>query len=119
MFGQPAVDLLDHVHGEDRAVGLAGELVGAVRGAHGDGQRVDLRLGDEFDGLVRVGEELVVAELALGAVAVLLVAHAGLERAEHAELALDRDAAEMRHLDHLAGDARRCSPSRPGSCRRP
>jgi hypothetical protein len=40
-----------------------------------------------------------VGELALGAVAVLLLAHAGLERAEHAEFALDRDAAEMGHLD--------------------
>ena len=42
-------------------------------------------------------------ELALGAVAVLLVAHAGLERAEHAELALDRDAAEMRHVGDRLG----------------
>ena len=57
----------------------------------------------EFDRLVRIGQELVVAELALGAVAVLLVAHAGLERAEHAELALDRDAAEMRHLARPGG----------------
>ena len=55
-----------------------------------------------FDGLVRVGQQLVVAELALGAVAVFLVAHAGLERAEHAELAFDRDAAEMRHVDDAA-----------------
>ena len=86
------------------AVGLARELVGAVRGAHGDGERVDLGLGDEVDGLVGIGEQLVVREHALGAVAVLLLAGAVLERAEHAELALDRDAAEMRHLGDLAGD---------------
>ena len=40
--GQAAVDLLDHVHRQHVAVRLAGELVGAVAGAHGDGQRVDL-----------------------------------------------------------------------------
>ena len=33
--GQAAVDLLDHVHGQDVAVRLAGELVGTVAGAHG------------------------------------------------------------------------------------
>jgi hypothetical protein len=76
-----------------------------VRGAHGDGERVDLGLGDELHRLVRVGQQLVVGELALGAVAVLLLAHAALQRAEHAELALDGDAAEMGHLHDLAGDA--------------
>ena len=40
-----------------------------------------------------------------GAVAVFLVAHAGFERAEHAELAFDRDAAEMRHVGDVLGDA--------------
>ena len=102
---QLLVDLLDDMHRQDRAVGLAGELVGAVRGAHGDGERIDLGLGDELHRLVRVGQELVVAELALEAVAVLLLALAALQRAEHAELALDRDAAEMGHLGHRLGDA--------------
>jgi hypothetical protein len=35
------VDFLDAVDGEDVAGGLAGELVGAVAGADGDGQRVE------------------------------------------------------------------------------
>ena len=87
------VDFLDHVHRQDRAVGLARELVGAVAGAHGDGERIDLGVLDEFHGLVGIGEELVVRQRALGAVAVLRLALAALERAEHAELALDRDAA--------------------------
>ncbi len=43
-------------------------------------------------------------ELALGAVTVLLVAHAGLQRAQHAEFALHRDAASVGHVDHLPGD---------------
>ena len=53
---------------------------------------------DEFDGLVRVGDEHVVGELALEAVAVFLFTHAGLERAEHAEFALHGNAAQMRHV---------------------
>ena len=68
-------------------------------------QRVHLGGPHELDGLRRVGQQLVVRELALGAVSVFLVAHARLERAQHAQLALDRDAAQMRHVDHLAGDA--------------
>ena len=60
VFGSLRVDLLDHVHGEDVAVGLAGELVGAVAGAAGDRQRVDLGARDEVDGLVGIGQQLVV-----------------------------------------------------------
>ena len=103
--GQLAVNFLDHVHGEDVAIRLAGEFVGAVRGAHRNRQRVDLGLLDELDRLVGIGEQLVVGELALGAMAVLLVAHPGLERAQHAELALDRNTAEMGHVGDGPGDA--------------
>ena len=46
--GQAGVDLLDHMHGQDVAVGLARELVGAVAGAHGDGQGVHLGALDEI-----------------------------------------------------------------------
>ena len=60
---------------------------------------------DELHGFVRVGQELVVRQLAFGAVAVFLVAHAGLERTEHAEFAFHRDAAEMRHVGDGPGDA--------------
>ena len=99
--GQAAVDFLDHVHGQHVAVRLARELVGAVAGAHGDGQRVDAGLVHEIDGLIGIGQQLVVGELAFGAVAVFLFAHAGFERAEHAEFAFDRDADPMGHV----GDA--------------
>ena len=101
---QPAMDFLDHVHREDVAVGLARELVGAVRGAHRDRQRIDLGGADEIDRLVRIGQQLVVADLAFDAMAVLLLAAAVLERAEHAEFALDRGADPVRHLDHAPGD---------------
>ena len=55
-------------------VGLRGELVRAVAGADGDGQRVDARLGDEPLGFVGIGEQLIVREHAFGAVAVFLLA---------------------------------------------
>src|SRR6266540_4048062 len=89
---------LDHVHVEDVAVRLAGELVGAVRSAHSNRQRVDPGFLDELHGFVRVGQQLVVRELAFRAVAVFLVAHTGLKRALLAEFAVHRDAAEMGHV---------------------
>ena len=99
-----AVDLLDAVDRQDVTGGLAGELVGAVAGADGDRQRVELRLPDEVGGLLRVGQQLLARHRRLGAVAVLLVAAHGLQRAQAAELALDGDAQRVRHVDHLAGD---------------
>ncbi len=96
--GQLAMDLLDHVHRQHRAIRLAGEFIGAVRGAHGDRQRIDLGFPYEFDGLVRIGEQLVMRKLAFGAMAILGLAHAGFERPQHPEFAFDGYAAEMRHL---------------------
>jgi hypothetical protein len=62
------VDFLDAVDGQDVAGGLARELVGAVRGADGDGQRVELGGLDEVGGLLRIGQQHRVVELAFGAV---------------------------------------------------
>ena len=75
-----------------------------MAGAHGDGQGVDLGGGDEIDGLVGIGQQLRMVQLALEAVAVLGLAHAGLQRAQHAQLALDRDAAGMGHFGDAARD---------------
>jgi len=55
-------------------------------------------------GLLGVGQQRAVVELAGGADAVLLAGLAGLEAAQAAELALDRDADLVRHLDDLARD---------------
>jgi hypothetical protein len=68
------VDFLDAVDGEDVAGRLLGELVGAVRGADGDGQRVALRQFDEVGGLLDIGQQLLARHVAFGAVAVFLVA---------------------------------------------
>ena len=62
--GQTAGDFLQDVEAQRRrdkdAVGIAGallrlELVSAVAGADGDGQRIDAGLGDEFLDLLRAG----------------------------------------------------------------
>ncbi len=76
---QPAVNFFDDRHGENIAVRLARELVGAVRSPHRDRQRINLGGTDEIDGLIRIGEQLVVADLALDTVAVLLLAAAMLQ----------------------------------------
>jgi hypothetical protein len=47
VFGDAGVDLLDALDGQDVAGRGTGELVGAVAGADGDGQRVDAGLLDE------------------------------------------------------------------------
>ena len=54
---------------------------------------------DELRGLLRVGEHLLARERPARADAVLLARLAGLQRAEHAELALDAHADRVRHLD--------------------
>ena len=102
---QLAVDFLDHVHRKDVAVRLAGEFVGAVRGAHRNRQRVDLGFLDELHGFIGIGQQLVVRQLAFETVAILLLAFAAFQRAEHAEFAFHRNAAEMRHRCHRLGDA--------------
>ena len=56
--GQAGVDRLDALDGEHVAGRLALELVGAVRRADGDRQRVALRLIDEARRLVGIGQEL-------------------------------------------------------------
>ena len=85
-------------------VGLRRELVGAVAGADGDGQRVELGALDEVGRLLGVGEQLLARHRRFGAVAVFLVAAHGFQRAQAAQLAFDRDAQRVRHVDHLARD---------------
>ena len=84
--------------------GLAGELVGAVAGADGDGECIELGALDEVGRLFRIGQQLLLGHRGVGAVAVFLVALHRLERAEAAQLTLHRDAERMRHVDHLARD---------------
>ena len=96
------VDGGDAVHREDVAGRLAGELVGAMAGADGNGERVDAGARDEVLRLRRVGEHHVVRQCAFCADTVFLAGLPGLERAEAAEFALDRHAHHMRHLADAA-----------------
>src|SRR5450830_715003 len=100
--GDARVDFLDTVDGENVAGRLARKLVGAVRSADGDGQRVALRLLDKISSLRDVGQQLLARHLAVGAVAVFLVAHHGFQRTEHAQFGFYRDADGVRELNYLA-----------------
>src|SRR5690554_1055653 len=102
--GQAGVDFLDALNRQDVARGLARELVGAVAGADGDGQRIELGAAHEIRSLFRVGQQLVARHGAFRAVAVFLVTHHGLERTQATELAFDGDAQLVSDLDHLASD---------------
>ncbi len=73
------VDLLDPVDGQDVAGGRPGELVGAVTGADGDRQGIAMGVLDELRRLFRVGQHLVMAELAGGANAVFLAGLTGFQ----------------------------------------
>ena len=95
-IGQTPVDFLHHLHREDVAVRFAGKLVGAVRGPHRDRQGVDLGGADKIDRLVGIGQQLIVADLAFDAMAILLFAAAVLERAEHAQFTFHRGADPVR-----------------------
>ncbi|OQC12197.1 MAG: hypothetical protein BWX79_01174 [Alphaproteobacteria bacterium ADurb.Bin100] len=101
--GNAGVDFLHAADRQDVAGGRAAELVGAVAGADGDGQGVELGGLDEGGGLLGVGQHLGVVQLAFGADAVFLASVTGFEVAEAAELAFHGDTAFVRHLDHLAG----------------
>ena len=100
--GQACVDLLDAVDGQDVAGRLARELVGAVGGADGDGQRVALGLLDEVGGLLGVREQLLAGHRAFGAVAVFLVAFHRFQGTEHAQFRFDGDADGVGEVHHFA-----------------
>ena len=102
--GDRFVDLGDAADRQHFTGGLAGELVGAVAGADGDRQGINLGFGDEISSFSRVGEQLGVVEGALEAVAVFRFALAGFQGAEAAELAFDTDADGVSHVHHFLGD---------------
>ena len=73
-----------------------------MRSADRDRQRIHLSGLDEFGGLVRVGQQLVVAQCALSAVAVFLLAVAGFQRTQAAQFALDGYADRVGHIHYAA-----------------
>jgi hypothetical protein len=79
-------------HRQHHAVGLLGELVGPVARPYGDGQSVHPGPLDELDRLIRL------RQMNFGAPDVVL------DAAQSAQLALDRDAPLVGHLDDLTSN---------------
>src|SRR5690606_15206344 len=104
-IGQAAMDLANAIDGEDVARRRARELVGAVAGTDGNGQRVDIGVSDEARGFFGIGQQLAVIEHALGADTVFLTGHAGFQRTEAADFAFHADAAGVRHFHGTARHA--------------
>ncbi len=97
------MDFFHPVDAQHLAAGLAAELVGAVAGADGNRQRVDLGLAHKVRRLIGVGEQSRVVQHALSAVAVFFTGLAGFQRAQATEFTLHRHAAGVRQVHHLAG----------------
>ena len=102
----PLVDRFDDVHGQHIARRLAREFVGAVRGADRDGKRIDLRRGNKFRRLIRIGQKLVSFESTPSKPwPSSLSPMPGFKAAEAPEFAFDRNANPVSHLAHVRGDA--------------
>ena len=72
-----------------------------MAGADSDRQRVDAGVRHEPNRLFGRGQQLVVAQRALGAMPVFLLALSGFQRAQAAQFAFDGDAAGVRQSHHL------------------
>ena len=103
--GDGFVNLSDAADRQHFAGGLAGEFVGAVAGADGDGQGIHLGLGHEVGGFGWVGQKLAVVEGSFEAMAIFGFALTGFERTQTAQLAFDADADGVGHVDHFLGDS--------------
>lgn len=97
------VDLLDALDGQDVTGRRTGELVGAVGGTNGDRQGVALGVLHEVGSLVRVGQQLVVGQLAFGTGAVFLAGHAGFQGTQAAQLAFHGHTTGVGDLGDLGG----------------
>ena len=93
------MDFLDALDRQGVAGRRLGELVGAVAGADGDGQGVDLGLGDEVGSLFRIGQQLAVIENALGTDAIFLTGGTSLVPAVRAAFAQRFGEARLRGAD--------------------
>src|SRR5690606_3246461 len=103
--GDALVDCLDAIDGQDVTGRRFGELVGAVAGADGNGQGIDLGAFDEVSSLFRVGVHLAVVENTVGAGAVFFTGSAGLQAAQATQFAFHGNAAGVGHGDGLLGHA--------------
>lgn len=102
--GDTRVNFLDAADRQRIACGRLGEFVGAMRSANGDRQCIHLGQLHEFCSFVRVGQQLVVSQLAFGTVAVFFFAVAGFQRTQTAQFAFDRNADSVRHFHDATAD---------------
>ena len=99
------MDFLDALDRQGVPGRRLGELVGAVAGADGDSQGIDLGGLDELGGFFRIGQQLAVIQGAFRAHAVLFTGHAGFQAAQAAQLAFHGHTAGMGEGHGLLGDA--------------
>src|SRR5690606_33618519 len=71
----------------------------------GNGQGVDLGLGDEVSGFFRIGQQLAVIQGAFCTDAVFFTGHTGFQRTQAAQLTLYRHATSVGESDGLLSDA--------------
>ena len=96
------MDGFDHAHGQNLTIGLTRKLIGTVRRTHGNRQGIDTGLGNEIDRLIRIGQQLIMAERAFETVALFFFALTGFKRAQNPQLSFDRDTTGMGHFDDAA-----------------
>ena len=99
------MDGFDAADGQHVAGWRAREFIGAVAGANGDRQRIELRGLDKLRRLFGVGQHLAVVEFAHCAHAVLFARFAGFQRAQATEFAFHRGTNRMGHGHHFLCDA--------------
>ena len=121
VLGMRLVDFLDAVNRQDVARGFACELVRTVAGANGNRQCVEsaccLTKSAACSGSVSNCSRVMVA---IGAVAVFLVALHGLQRAEAAQLSFNGDTdLACASCRRPCESHRRCTRNWQSSCRRP
>ena len=97
------VDRFDAIDGENITGGRAREFVGAVTGADGYGQGIDLGGLDEIGGFFGVGKQLRVLQHPLGADAVFFTGFSGFQRTQATELTLNRHTTGVGHRYRAPG----------------
>ena len=98
------MDFLDAADCQNIPCGRTGELVRAMAGADGNGQRIKLSSLHKSGGFFGVGQHLAVVEFAFCAHTVFLASLTGFQVAQTAQFTLDGYSAGVRHIDHFAGD---------------
>ncbi len=102
--GDLLMDLFDASHCKNLAVRLASELICSMACADRHGQSIHAGFFNEAFGFVRIGQELIVAELAFGTVAILGFAMPRFQRAQATQFAFDRNPLGMGQLHYAPCD---------------